>query len=105
MTSWAVGRDNLGRPTDATCAHLDMIRPVSPSTLDGCEDCLREGSTWVHLRLCLSCGHIGCCDSSPRRHARGHWRTAGHPLVQSFEPGEDWGWCYEDELLLLPALA
>jgi CPA1 family monovalent cation:H+ antiporter len=103
-TRWAVSTDNLGRPTEATCSHLDMIRPVAPNSLSGCEDCLREGSEWVHLRLCLSCGHVGCCDSSPRRHARAHWLRAEHPLVQSFEPGEHWAWCYEDELLLVPSL-
>ena len=104
-THWAVGRDQLGRPTDAICEHLAEVRPVVPHTLDGCEDCLREGSTWVHLRLCLTCGHVGCCDSSPRRHARAHWHAAGHPIAASFEPGEDWAWCYEDELLLLPVPA
>jgi CPA1 family monovalent cation:H+ antiporter len=79
-----------------------MIRDVEPSTTLGCEDCLREGTTWVHLRECLTCGHVGCCDSSPRRHARAHWLTVGHPVVRSLEPGEDWGWCYADELFLMP---
>jgi CPA1 family monovalent cation:H+ antiporter len=101
-TRWVVGGDGLGRPTAAICIHLDEIRDVIPSTLHGCEDCLREGSRWVHLRECLGCGHVGCCDSSPRRHATAHWRAVGHPLVRSFEPGEDWAWCYPDELLLLP---
>jgi uncharacterized UBP type Zn finger protein len=77
--------------------HAEMIRSVEPSTQDGCEDCLREGSRWVHLRLCLTCGHVGCCDSSPRRHARAHATHDGHPIVQSFEPGEDWVYCFVDD--------
>ncbi|HEV7687853.1 MAG TPA: UBP-type zinc finger domain-containing protein [Acidimicrobiia bacterium] len=101
-TGWAVATDDVGRPTQATCGHLNLIEDVVPSTLDGCEDCLREGTPWVHLRLCLTCGHVGCCDSSPRRHARGHWVAAGHPIAQSFEPGENWAWCFADELLLQP---
>jgi len=80
--------------------HAEMIRAVEPSTQDGCEDCLREGSGWVHLRLCLTCGHVGCCDSSPRRHARGHAAQAGHPIVRSFEPGEDWRYCFIDDVLV-----
>jgi len=86
----------------ANCNHLDMIRDVVPSA-PGCEDCLRIGSTWVHLRLCLTCGHVGCCDSSPNRHASAHARQVGHPLVRSLEPGEDWVWCYVDEVSLVPA--
>jgi uncharacterized UBP type Zn finger protein len=83
------------------CSHLDQIRDVTPSA-DGCEECLRIGSRWVHLRLCLSCGRVGCCDSSPNRHASAHFRAAAHPLVRSLEPGEDWIWCYIDEVGLLP---
>ena len=101
-TGWGVAPDELDRPPQSTCGHLALIRNVAPSTLDGCEDCLREGTPWLHLRLCLTCGHVGCCDSSPRRHASAHWRAQGHPIVQSFEPGEDWAWCYADELLLVP---
>lgn len=82
------------------CTHLESIRDVRPSTRDGCEDCLRIGGRWVHLRLCLECGHVGCCDSSPNRHATKHYHATTHPLVRSFEPGEDWGWCYEDEVML-----
>ena len=85
-----------------SCTHLDTIRPVTPSAA-GCEDCLKIGSRWVHLRLCLSCGHVGCCDSSPNRHASKHAAATSHPLVQSFEPGEDWIWCYVDEVMLEPA--
>ena len=80
-----------------SCTHLDLIRPVTPSA-EGCEDCLKIGAPWMHLRLCLTCGHVGCCDSSPNRHARAHYHAAGHPIVQSFEPGEDWQWCYADEV-------
>jgi Zn-finger in ubiquitin-hydrolases and other protein len=76
--------------------HVRMIRPVTPSA-NGCEDCLRIGSRWLHLRLCLTCGHVGCCDSSSNRHARKHFHASGHPIIQSFEPGEDWRWCYVDE--------
>ncbi len=81
-----------------TCTHLDAVRLVTPSS-DGCEDCLRIGGHWVHLRLCMACGHVGCCDNSPNRHARGHWRAdPEHPIIRSYEPGEDWWWCYEDEV-------
>ncbi len=79
-----------------TDPHLDMIRRVVPSA-EGCEDCLRIGSRWLHLRLCLTCGHVGCCDSSPNRHARAHFQATDHPIVQSFEPGEDWRWCFAHE--------
>lgn len=79
--------------------HLSAIRPVTPSA-EGCEDCLRSGGEWVHLRLCLTCGHVGCCDSSPNRHASKHFHTTGHPIVQSFEPGENWRWCYVHEALV-----
>jgi hypothetical protein len=77
--------------------HLSAVRPVVPRTPQGCEDCLHLGTGWVHLRLCLTCGKVGCCDSSPMRHARTHARKAGHPIVQSFERGERWRWCYVDE--------
>ncbi len=79
--------------------HLSLIRPVQPSA-KGCEDCLKIGGRWVHLRLCLTCGHVGCCDSSPNRHASAHFQASRHPIVQSFEPGEDWRWCYVDEAFL-----
>ncbi|HUP20951.1 MAG TPA: UBP-type zinc finger domain-containing protein [Gemmatimonadota bacterium] len=78
------------------CPHVAAVRPVKPRTA-GCEECLAIGSGWVHLRLCLTCGHAGCCDSSPHRHATRHFRTEGHSIVRSFEPGEDWAWCYVDE--------
>jgi len=102
-TRWVVAGDDQGRPTTASCDHLGQIHDVAPSTLDGCEDCLREGTRWVHLRECLGCGHVGCCDSSPRRHARAHWQAVDHAVARSLEPGEDWAWCFADELFLLPA--
>ena len=76
--------------------HVAAIREVTPSA-DGCEECLRLGTLWVHLRLCLTCGHVGCCDSSPMRHARAHAHTVDHPIVQSMEPGPTWRWCYVHE--------
>jgi uncharacterized UBP type Zn finger protein len=83
-----------------SCTHLDQIRDVTPSSRDGCTSCLEVGSTWVHLRECLSCGRVGCCDSSPNRHASAHFRESGHPLMQSFQPGETWRWCYLDEVIV-----
>jgi Zn-finger in ubiquitin-hydrolases and other protein len=83
---------------DLGCSHLDQIQDVTPSA-EGCEDCLRIGSWWVHLRLCRSCGHMGCCDQSPNRHATAHFHASGHPIVQSAERGEDWYWCYLDEVV------
>jgi uncharacterized UBP type Zn finger protein len=87
----------------AFCTHLDQIHDVSPRTRDGCEECLQIGDTWVHLRLCVICGHVGCCDDSKNRHATKHFHATQHPLIQSFEPGEDWIWCYADEVYLEPA--
>ena len=84
----------------ATCTHLDQIQPVTPQE-DGCIDCLASGDQWMHLRLCMTCGYVGCCDSSPNKHASAHARTTAHPIVQSFEPGEDWFWCYVDEVAFL----
>ena len=78
------------------CAHLDTIHDVRPNT-PGCEECLKTGDAWVHLRMCLECGHVGCCDSSRNRHATKHFRSTGHPIVRSMEPGEAWRWCYVDE--------
>jgi hypothetical protein len=81
----------------ATCTHVDSIRDLAPSG-DGCVECLAQGGHWVHLRMCQTCGHVGCCDNSPGRHATGHFTTTGHELIRSFEPGEDWYWCYVDEV-------
>jgi uncharacterized UBP type Zn finger protein len=78
------------------CPHATGLTPV-PARSDGCEECLKTGGVWVHLRLCLTCGHVGCCDSSPGRHATRHYERIDHPIVASFEPGERWMWCYVDE--------
>ena len=86
-----------------SCTHLGEIKNVDPRTPDGCEECLKIGGEWVHLRLCLSCGHVGCCDQSPNRHATAHFHRSQHPIIRSFEPGEDWGWCYVDEIEFDPA--
>ena len=80
-----------------TDPHLAEIQPVTPNTPNGCQECLELGTWWVHLRLCLTCGHVGCCDSSPMRHARSHAHTSRHPIVQSMQPGESWRWCYVHE--------
>ncbi len=80
------------------CTHLDQIHDVEPETQEGCSDCLRIGGRWLHLRECLTCGHIGCCDSSPNRHARAHVGATGHAIIQSFEPGEDWRYCFVDDI-------
>jgi uncharacterized UBP type Zn finger protein len=81
------------------CTHLDQIAEVMPDSTEGCSDCLKIGGRWVHLRLCMTCGHVGCCDNSPNRHATAHYHATTHPIIRSFEPGEDWYWCYEDELM------
>jgi hypothetical protein len=86
-----------------TCTHLDQIRDVTPSTTEGCEDCLKASGWWVHLRLCRICGHVGCCDNSPNRHATRHFRATQHAIMQSFEPGEDWIYCYIDRVATEPA--
>ncbi len=80
-----------------SCHHLAEVQPVAPHTTAGCEECLKLGTPWVHLRLCLSCGHVGCCDSSPGRHATRHFHHTNHPVMASFEPGERWAWCYVDQ--------
>lgn len=78
------------------CEHVTQIKEVTPGA-DGCEDCLKIGGRWVHLRECLTCGHIGCCDSSPNKHATAHYHSTQHPMIRSFEKGEDWGYCYVDD--------
>ncbi|MFD0889123.1 ubiquitin carboxyl-terminal hydrolase 14 [Streptosporangium algeriense] len=83
----------------STCDHLTQAQNPAPRTPEGCEECLAIGARWVHLRRCLSCGHIGCCDSSPNKHASAHFAQEGHPVVASFEPGESWRWCYVDNIL------
>jgi uncharacterized UBP type Zn finger protein len=84
------------------CTHLDQIQIIDlPDRIDGCEECLKIGGQWVHLRECMVCGKIGCCDNSPNRHATAHFEETGHPLIRSAEPGEDWSWCYIDEAMLV----
>jgi uncharacterized UBP type Zn finger protein len=86
------------------CSHLDSIAVTElPGTLE-CEECVKIGSGWVHLRMCLSCGKVGCCDNSPNRHASAHFRESGHPLIRSAEPNEDWLWCYLDEVPIFERL-
>lgn len=85
------------KPPQEICSHLDQIRDVPPSS-EGCEECLRTGDSWVHLRLCLTCGHVGCCDQSKNKHATKHFHTTNHPVIKSLEPGENWLWCYVDEI-------
>ena len=88
-----------GADMAAQCSHLDQIRIVDPpDDIPGCEECLKIGSTWVHLRMCQTCGKIGCCDSSPNRHATKHARAEDHPVLRSVQPGEDWSWCVKDEV-------
>ena len=82
-----------------SCAHLGQVRDVQPRAT-GCEECLEIGSRWVHLRMCRTCGHVGCCDSSPNRHSTAHFHETGHPIVRSIEPGESWSWCYVDEVVV-----
>jgi len=81
------------------CTHRDQIRDVKPRS-HACGECLKMGDTWVHLRLCMTCGHVGCCDSSKNKHATQHFHSSQHPIMRSIEPGESWGWCYIDEVEL-----
>lgn len=83
-----------------TCSHLDQLKTTTPNTPEGCEECMALGDSWVQLRLCVTCGHVGCCDSSKNRHATRHYRGTGHPLIASYQPGDNWMWCYPDELFM-----
>ncbi len=84
----------------AQCTHLESVELLAPEgPVPGCEECLKTGDRWVHLRMCQSCGKIGCCDSSPNKHASAHHRESAHPIARSVEPGEDWSWCFEDQLM------
>ena len=85
-------------PVPQRCTHLDTIRTVTPSAA-GCEDCLRIGSEWLHLRLCRTCGHVGCCDQSQHQHAKRHFEITKHPIIEGYDPPEGWGWCYVDEAM------
>jgi monovalent cation:H+ antiporter-2, CPA2 family len=98
----AIEHHNMRYP----CAHLAETGEVTPGA-NGCEECLQLGDQWVHLRLCTTCGHVGCCDNSKNRHATSHFHATRHPIIKSFEPGEDWGYCYEDDTYVeqLPANA
>ena len=88
--------------SEPACRHLDTIEVTElPAAVDGCEDCLRAGGVWLHLRMCLACGHVGCCDDSPGQHASRHAGSSGHPVIRSLEPGEDWSWCFVDELAMI----
>jgi uncharacterized UBP type Zn finger protein len=84
--------------TQAVCTHLDQIKNPRPHS-QGCEECIKMGDTWVHLRLCESCGHVGCCDSSKNKHATKHYKASKHPIIKSFQPGEDWMFCYVDNVM------
>ncbi len=86
----------------AACSHLDSVAVTElPAEVPGCEDCLRAGGVWLHLRICLECGHVGCCDDSPNKHATAHSGESGHPLIRSLEPGETWSWCYADQIAMV----
>ena len=82
-----------------SCTHRDQIAAVEPNT-KGCEECLKLGDPWVQLRMCLKCGHVGCCDSSKNQHATKHFQNTGHPVMRSIQPGEDWKWCYVDQAMV-----
>jgi hypothetical protein len=88
----------------ANCTHLDHVLVTElPESVDGCVDCLAMGGQWLHLRICLECGHVGCCDDSPNRHATAHANASSHPIIRSLEPGEQWCWCFVDEVgMLIP---
>jgi uncharacterized UBP type Zn finger protein len=90
------------RHREPSCSHLATITVTElPESVEGCEDCLRAGGAWLHLRICLECGHVGCCDDSPGRHASAHAGATTHPLIRSLEPGENWSWCFADELVMV----
>ena len=93
----------MGTPTlnarTVRCTHRDAIKRVTPDG-DGCAECLAVGDEWVHLRMCMTCGAVRCCDSSKNKHATKHFHRSKHPVIQSFEPGEEWKWCYVDELMV-----
>lgn len=87
-----------GDHSSQVCRHLDRVRSVPPDSQDTCPECVPRADTWVHLRMCQICGHVGCCDSSKNKHATAHFAATGHPLIRSFEPGEGWWWCYVDQV-------
>jgi uncharacterized UBP type Zn finger protein len=85
------------------CEHLDQVLVDRPDQVAGCEECLATGAWWVHLRVCRTCGAVGCCDDSPNRHASKHAREVGHPIITSVEPGEDWSYCFVDDVAFMIA--
>ncbi|MBK5233266.1 MAG: UBP-type zinc finger domain-containing protein [Thermoleophilia bacterium] len=86
----------------AECNHLDQVKITElPESVEGCEDCLKEGTDWFHLRICLECGYVGCCDNSPEMHATRHNAASGHAIIRSIQPGEEWSWCFIDEIAML----
>ena len=96
------GRPLWNAPRVSECTHLDQVKVTGlPESVEGCERCLAAGDGWVHLRICLGCGAVGCCDSSPNKHATAHARESGHPIIRSLEPGEEWSYCYEDDLAMV----
>lgn len=89
-------------PVSGSCTHLDHVLVTElPEGIAGCVECLALGTPWCHLRICLECGHVGCCDSSPHKHATAHAQETGHPIIRSVQPGEDWAWCYPDQLTMV----
>ncbi|MET0918058.1 MAG: UBP-type zinc finger domain-containing protein [Burkholderiales bacterium] len=83
-----------------SCSHLQAVKTAVPRAMGGCEECLQMGDSWVHLRLCRTCGHVGCCDDSKNKHATRHFHATRHPIITSLEPGESWSWCYVDEMAM-----
>ena len=92
-------RSSSGSHRSALCEHFEQLEDITPAS-SGCQDCLDSGDTWVHLRLCMTCGYVGCCDASKNKHATRHYYTSEHPVTRSFEPGETWMWCYADQILV-----
>jgi uncharacterized UBP type Zn finger protein len=92
--------DESKKESKIECSHKDQIHEVTPSAPDACEDCLKTGDEWVKVRLCLTCGHTGCCDSSKNTHARKHFESTGHPIIDSYQPQGEWQWCYVDNMYL-----
>jgi len=92
------------KKTHPSCAHLGAVNPDTRPKSEGCAECVAMGDAWVHLRLCMACGHVGCCDDSKNRHATKHFEGTGHPIIRSLEPGETWGWCFVDKVTFDPLI-
>jgi uncharacterized UBP type Zn finger protein len=99
LKSLLAGLFGKKKGNSSKCSHLDQIQDVKPA-VQGCEDCLATGDTWIHLRICMTCGHVGCCDSSKNKHATKHFHATGHPVVKSMERSENWMWCFVDNVLI-----